>query len=200
MKLIRRDDPAPLDRRGDAVDALGKPGRLSMHRGPFYRHPAYPPHRAARLRPLPRPDRSSRRRARRACADRVSLRGGGAGARGTPGQPLRGRPPGAGRSRRPPADRSPGREGPPPATRVSRCARGTRALLGSLADADVVVATTTGTTVALGTWRALGRLKRPLVGIVAGLVTDEWRSLRRRTTRRRPALVPQRAVRARRAR
>ena len=61
---------------------------------------------------------------------------------------------------------------------------GTRALLGSLADADVVVATTTGTTVALATWRALGRLQRPLVGIVAGLVTDEWRSLRRRTTRR----------------
>jgi Glycosyl transferases group 1 len=61
---------------------------------------------------------------------------------------------------------------------------GTRAMFAALAEADVVIATTTGTTVALGTWRALGRLRRPLVGIVAGLVTDEWRPLRRLTTRR----------------
>jgi glycosyltransferase involved in cell wall biosynthesis len=37
---------------------------------------------------------------------------------------------------------------------------------------------------ALATWRCLGRLRRPLVGIVAGLVTDPWRPLRRATTRR----------------
>ena len=61
---------------------------------------------------------------------------------------------------------------------------GARRLLPALADADVVVATTTGTTVALATWRCLGRLRRPLVGIVAGLVTDPWKPLRRTTTRR----------------
>ena len=48
--------------------------------------------------------------------------------------------------------------------------RSTRALLPSLREVDVVVATTTATTVALATWRRLGRLRVPLVGIVAGLV------------------------------
>lgn len=58
----------------------------------------------------------------------------------------------------------------------------TRALLPVLRTADVVVATTTGTAVALATHRRLGRLQTPLVGIVAGLLNRPWSSLRRRTT------------------
>lgn len=60
--------------------------------------------------------------------------------------------------------------------------RGTRRLLPTLREADVVVATTTGTTMALATWRRAGLLRRPLVGIVAGLLNRPWGSLRRRTT------------------
>ncbi len=60
--------------------------------------------------------------------------------------------------------------------------RGTRRLLPALRQADVVVATTTGTTMALATWRRAGLLRRPLVGIVAGLLNRPWGSLRRRTT------------------
>jgi glycosyltransferase involved in cell wall biosynthesis len=59
---------------------------------------------------------------------------------------------------------------------------GTRALLPRLRTVDVVVATTTGTSVALATWHRLGLLRRPLVGIVAGLVNHRWRPIRRRTT------------------
>lgn len=60
--------------------------------------------------------------------------------------------------------------------------RATRRLLPALGRADVVVATTTGTAMALATWRATRLLRRPLVGIVAGLVNDPWRPLRRATT------------------
>jgi glycosyltransferase involved in cell wall biosynthesis len=60
--------------------------------------------------------------------------------------------------------------------------RGTRRLLPVLRGADVVVATTTGTTMALATWRRAGLLRRPLVGIVAGLLNRPWGNLRRRTT------------------
>jgi hypothetical protein len=59
---------------------------------------------------------------------------------------------------------------------------GTRRLLPALRDADVVVATTTGTAVALATWRRLGRLETPLVGIVAGVLNDPWGRARRATT------------------
>jgi hypothetical protein len=59
---------------------------------------------------------------------------------------------------------------------------GTRALLPQLRTVDVVVATTTATSVALAMWHRMGLLKRPLVGIVAGLVNHEWRRSRRWTT------------------
>jgi len=52
-----------------------------------------------------------------------------------------------------------------------------------LGSCDVVVASTTGTAMALATWRAAGLLRRPLVGIVAGLVNDEWQRSRATTTR-----------------
>jgi glycosyltransferase involved in cell wall biosynthesis len=60
--------------------------------------------------------------------------------------------------------------------------RQTEALLPRLRDAEVVVATTTGTAVALAAWSSLGRLRRPLVGIVAGLLNAPWRTSRRLTT------------------
>ena len=60
--------------------------------------------------------------------------------------------------------------------------RGTRALLPELRDVDVVVATTTGTAVALATWRRARRLRTPLVGVVAGLLNRPWGRLRRATT------------------
>ena len=60
--------------------------------------------------------------------------------------------------------------------------RGTRALLPDLRGADVVVGTTTATAVALAVWRRIGRLRPPLVGIVAGLLNHPWGTARRRTT------------------
>ena len=60
---------------------------------------------------------------------------------------------------------------------------GTRRLWSDLARADVVVATTTGTAMALAAWRGARLVRVPLVGIVAGLVNDPWRSSRRVTTR-----------------
>ena len=74
-----------------------------------------------------------------------------------------------------------GRERLPPHLSAS-VLRQTRALLPRLREVDVVVATTTGTAVALGTWRRLGRLPTPLVGIVAGLVNRPWSATRRRTS------------------
>jgi len=59
---------------------------------------------------------------------------------------------------------------------------GTRRLLPELRSADVVVATTTGTAMALAAWSRAGRLRKPLVGIVAGLLNDPWRRTRRLTT------------------
>jgi glycosyltransferase involved in cell wall biosynthesis len=59
---------------------------------------------------------------------------------------------------------------------------GTRRLLPDLRTADVVVATTTGTAMALAVWSRAGMLRKPLVGIVAGLLNDPWGSARRRTT------------------
>ena len=59
---------------------------------------------------------------------------------------------------------------------------GTRRFASDLARADVVVATTTGTAMALAAWRGAGSCAVPLVGIVAGLVNDPWRSSRRVTT------------------
>jgi glycosyltransferase involved in cell wall biosynthesis len=59
---------------------------------------------------------------------------------------------------------------------------GTRRLLPELRSADVVVATTTGTAMALAAWSRAGRLRKPLVGIVAGLLNDPWRGTRRLTT------------------
>ena len=60
--------------------------------------------------------------------------------------------------------------------------RGTRALLPALRSADVVVGTTTGTAMALAAWRRAGRLRPPLVGIVAGLLNRPWGRMRRATT------------------
>lgn len=60
--------------------------------------------------------------------------------------------------------------------------RGTRALLPSLRDVDVVVGTTTGTAIALAAWRRSGRLRTPLIGIVAGLLNRPWGRARRATT------------------
>ena len=60
--------------------------------------------------------------------------------------------------------------------------RQARELLPALRDAEVVVATTTGTAMALATWKRAGRLRAPLVGIVAGLLNDPWRRARRATT------------------
>jgi glycosyltransferase involved in cell wall biosynthesis len=60
--------------------------------------------------------------------------------------------------------------------------RGTRALLDELRQADVVIATTTGTAIPLALWRRLGLLRTPLVGMLAGLVNAPWRPARRLTT------------------
>ena len=57
-----------------------------------------------------------------------------------------------------------------------------RRLLRRLREADVVVGTTTGTAMALAGWRRAGRLDRPLVGVVAGLLNQPWRRTRRATT------------------
>jgi glycosyltransferase involved in cell wall biosynthesis len=59
---------------------------------------------------------------------------------------------------------------------------GTKRLLPALREADIVVATTTGTAIALAAWRWRRRLPTPLVGIVAGLLNDPWRRARRATT------------------
>lgn len=61
--------------------------------------------------------------------------------------------------------------------------RGAFRLRRELRSADVVVASTTGTAMALATWRAAALLRRPLVGIVAGLLNDPWKPLRKTTTR-----------------
>jgi glycosyltransferase involved in cell wall biosynthesis len=58
----------------------------------------------------------------------------------------------------------------------------TRRLLPELRSADVVVATSTGTAVALAAWSRAGLLRTPLVGIVAGLLNDPWKRARRLTT------------------
>src|SRR6185437_5622548 len=58
----------------------------------------------------------------------------------------------------------------------------TRRLLPVLREAEVVVATTTGTAMALAAWSRAGLLRTPLVGIVAGLLNDPWRRTRRVTT------------------
>jgi glycosyltransferase involved in cell wall biosynthesis len=55
-------------------------------------------------------------------------------------------------------------------------------LLPALRRVDVVVATTTATAMALAVWRRSGVLRRPLVGIVAGLLNRPWRRTRRLTT------------------
>jgi len=59
---------------------------------------------------------------------------------------------------------------------------GTRSLLPALRGAEVVLATTTATAMALAVWRRAGLLRRPLVGIVAGLLNAPWRQTRRVTT------------------
>ena len=69
---------------------------------------------------------------------------------------------------------------PPHAT--AAVLRGTRALLPELAQAEVVVGTTTGTAIALAAWRRARRLRVPLVGIVAGLLNQPWSRARRATT------------------
>jgi glycosyltransferase involved in cell wall biosynthesis len=61
--------------------------------------------------------------------------------------------------------------------------RDTYRLRRELGSCDVVVASTTGTAMSLATWRAAGLVRRPLVGIVAGLVNNPWGRMRARTTR-----------------
>jgi glycosyltransferase involved in cell wall biosynthesis len=78
-------------------------------------------------------------------------------------------------------DRNAGRGHLPPHLSAAALG-GTRRLLPQLRKADVVVATTTGTAMALGVWSRAGLLGRPLVGIVAGLLNDPWRRTRRTST------------------
>ena len=59
---------------------------------------------------------------------------------------------------------------------------GTHDLIPRLSHADVVVGTTTATAMALAVWRRSRLLRRPLVGIVAGLLNHRWRRSRRLTT------------------
>jgi glycosyltransferase involved in cell wall biosynthesis len=59
---------------------------------------------------------------------------------------------------------------------------GTRRLLPVLREAEVVVATTTATAMALAFWSRAGVLRRPLVGILAGLQNRPWRRTRRLST------------------
>lgn len=78
-------------------------------------------------------------------------------------------------------DRQAGRGHLPPHLSASVLA-GTHRLLPRLSGPDVVVGTTTATAVALAVWRRTGRLRTPLVGIVAGLLNRPWRRSRRLTT------------------
>jgi hypothetical protein len=87
----------------------------------------------------------------------------------------------SGRVARTAVDRQAGLERLPPHLSAAGL-RGTRALLPELRDADVVVGTTTGTAMALAVWRRAGRLRTPLVGIVAGLLNRPWGRARRATT------------------
>jgi glycosyltransferase involved in cell wall biosynthesis len=87
----------------------------------------------------------------------------------------------AGRLARRLVDHQAGRRRLPPHA-AAAVLSGTKRLLPALRQADVVVATTTGTAVALATWRRVGRLETPLVGIVAGLLNDPWGRARRATT------------------
>ena len=80
-------------------------------------------------------------------------------------------------------DRSAGRGLLPPHLATATL-RGTRALRRELRRADIVVGSTTGTAMALATWRAAGLVRRPLVGIVAGLVNNPWRRARKLTALR----------------
>ena len=86
-----------------------------------------------------------------------------------------------GRLARRAVDRQAGLERLPPHLSAA-VLRGTRVLLPSLRDADVVVGTTTATAVALAAWRRARRLRTPLVGIVAGLLNRPWGRARRATT------------------
>ena len=58
----------------------------------------------------------------------------------------------------------------------------TRELLEQIGRFDVVVGSSTATAFALATWKRLGRLTTPVVGIVAGLFAGPWRRSRRATT------------------
>ena len=87
----------------------------------------------------------------------------------------------AGRIARRLVDRQAGLERLPPHLSAAAL-QGTRNLLPQLREADVVVATTTGTAVALAVWRRAHRLRTPLVGVVAGLLNRPWRRARRATT------------------
>lgn len=87
----------------------------------------------------------------------------------------------AGRLARRLVDRQAGLERLPPHASAAVLA-GTRRLLPALREADVVVATTTATAVALAAWRRARRLRTPLVGIVAGLLNRPWGRARTATT------------------
>jgi hypothetical protein len=87
----------------------------------------------------------------------------------------------SGRVARRAVDRQAGLERLPPHLSAA-VLRGTRSLLPELRDAEVVVGTTTGTAMALAAWRRVGRLRTPLVGIVAGLLNRPWGRARRATT------------------
>jgi len=87
----------------------------------------------------------------------------------------------AGRLARRLVDHQAGRRRLPPHASAAVLA-GTKRLLPELRRADVVVATTTETAVALAWWRWRRTLETPLVGIVAGLLNDPWGRVRRATT------------------
>ena len=179
MELVRRDDPAPLDGRGDAVDPLGEVRALAVHRP---RRLAMLPRCGSPSSTSPAGSRASRRRGRaRARPSSSSARSSSSG-KGhevthhevDPDAP-------AGRLARRLIDHQAGRRRLPPHASAAVLA-GTKRLLPELGQADVVVATTTGTAVALAAWRLRRRLETPLVGIVAGLLNDPWGRARRATT------------------
>ena len=78
-------------------------------------------------------------------------------------------------------DRQAGRGNLPPHLSATVLGQ-THEFLGQLGAFDVVVGSSTATAFALATWRRLGRLRAPLVGIVAGLFAEPWRRSRRVTT------------------
>ena len=182
MELVGRDDPAPLDGRGDAVDALGELRALAVHRPGGVDDRCLRPVRIAFVH---FPGRLARLEAARAGEGPTEFLFGAielerAGARG---HAPRGRPRRAGGPARPPADRPPGRSRrlPPHASAA--------VLAGTQAPPARAPARRTSSSRRRRGRRSRSRrggcarrLETPLVGIVAGLLNDPWGRARRTTT------------------